>query len=263
MGSAETPRLHFHRYEFKYLLRPFEEERVLAELDRRMELDVHSSTRGYYFVRSHYFDSAGLACYREKINGHRRRHKFRLRMYSESAAFRDPLFMELKGKDDMLVYKHRMPLEAEGVAPALSAGRSAIADLVASSPGANGVADSFVFDLFRRGLSPSVVVDYRRAAFQRPADPDFRATMDTRVIARRCDSEGLPTGRPRDLSSPFSVLEIKFRYRLPAWFHRLIQDLELRRQSFSKFSVATRRVYIEDSAGVLDRLMERGVTCRS
>lgn len=263
MGFAETPRLHFHRYEFKYLLRPFEEELVLAELGRRMELDVHSSARGYYFVRSHYFDSTGFACYREKVNGHRRRHKFRLRMYSESAAFSNPLFMELKGKDDMLVYKHRMPLEAEGIAPALSAGRSAIADLVTSSPGANGVADSFVFDLFRRGLYPSVVVEYRRTAFQHRADPDFRATLDNRVVAQRCDRGGLPAGRTRDLSSPYSVLEIKFRYRLPAWFHRLIQDLELRRRSFSKFSVATRRVYMDDRTGVLDRLMERGVTCQS
>ena len=263
MESEETPRLHFHRYEFKYLLRPFEEERVLGELDRRMDRDVHSSTGGYYFVRSHYFDSAGLTCYREKINGHRRRHKFRLRMYSDSERFIEPLFMELKGKDDMLVYKHRMPLEAEGVAPALSAGRSAIADLVTSSPGANGVADSFVFDLFRRGLSPSVVVDYRRTAFQHSADPDFRATMDTRVIARRCNRNGLPAGRPMNLSAPYSVLEIKFRYRMPAWFHRLIQDMELRRQSFSKFSVATRRVFMDDRAGELDRLMERGVTCQS
>ncbi|MFO7950494.1 MAG: polyphosphate polymerase domain-containing protein [Candidatus Fermentibacteraceae bacterium] len=263
MGSGEFPRLHFHRYEFKYLLRPFEEERVLAELERRMERDVHSSSQGYYYVRSHYFDSAGLVCHREKIHGHRRRHKFRLRMYSESDRFRDPLFMELKGKDDMLVYKHRMPLEAEGVAPALSAGRSAIADLVASSPGANGVADSFLFDLFRRGLSPSVVVEYRRTAFQHRADPDFRATLDTGIIARRCGQSGLPTGRPQDLASSFSVLEIKFRYRLPAWFHRLIQDLQLRRRSFSKFSEATERVYIDDPAGALDRFMERGVICRS
>ncbi len=263
MESGQPPRLHFHRYEFKYLLRPFEEEKVLRELDRRMERDVHSSAAGYYFVRSHYFDSSGLCCYREKVNGHRRRHKFRLRMYSDSDRFIDPLFMELKGKDDMLVYKHRMPLKARGVAPALSRGKSAIADLVTASPEANGVADSFVFDLFRRGLAPSVVVDYRRTAFQHRADPDFRATLDTRVVARRCDRSGLPAGRPQNLSSPYSVLEIKFRYRLPAWFHRLIQDMELRRQSFSKFSVATRRVYMDDPAGMLDRLMERGVTCQS
>lgn len=263
MPPGDVPRLHFHRYEFKYLLRPSEEERVRTELDRRMERDEHSSSSGYYFVRSHYFDSAGLVCYREKVNGHRRRHKFRLRMYSQSDVFRDPLFMELKGKDDMLVYKHRMPLGAEGVASAIAGGRSTMADLVTGSPGANGVADSFVFDLFRRGLFPSVVVDYRRTAFQHRADPDFRATLDTRVIARRCDRAGLPAGRPRDLASPFSVLEIKFRYRLPAWFHRLIQDMELRRQSFSKFSVATRRVYVDDQAGMLDRLMERGFTCQS
>jgi hypothetical protein len=259
--EESAPRLHFHRYEFKYLLRPMEERKVLAELARRMERDAHSSSGGYYFVRSHYFDSHCLSCYREKINGHRRRHKFRLRMYSGEDRFRDPIFMELKGKDDMLVYKHRMPLEADGLARALESGRGAIADLVTTTPGANGVAGSFVFDLFRRGLSPSVVVDYRRSAFVDPANPDFRVTLDCRIMAQRCSRCGLPVGMPRDLSSPLSVLEVKFRYSMPAWFHRLLQELQLRRMSFSKFSVATRRVHIDDPAGRVHRCVERGVDC--
>jgi len=261
--SEKLPRLHFHRYEFKYLLRPFEEAKILAELDLRMDRDEYSSSEGDYFVRSHYFDSTSLCCYREKVNGHKRRHKFRLRMYEKADGFRDPVFMELKGKDDMLVYKHRMPLQAEELAPALGRGRGAVATMVTECPGANGVAHSFVFDLFRRGLSPSVVVDYRRTAFEHRADPDFRATVDSRVLARRCDRNGLPVGRPQDLVSPFSVLEIKFRYRMPAWFLRLIQEMELGRQSFSKFSLGTRRVLIDDPAGSLDRFIERGVSCPS
>jgi hypothetical protein len=32
----------------------------------------------------------------------------------------------------------------------------------------------------------------------------------------------------------YTVMEVKFRHRVPAWFHRILQSHELRRRSLSK-----------------------------
>jgi hypothetical protein len=39
---------------------------------------------------------------------------------------------------------------------------------------------------------------------------------------------------PRRIVPGYTVMEVKFRYHMPKWFHRLIQTYELKRVSFSK-----------------------------
>ena len=40
--------------------------------------------------------------------------------------------------------------------------------------------------------------------------------------------------RSRELMPGYTVVEVKFRYHVPSWFHRIIQSFELRRVSISK-----------------------------
>ena len=44
-----------------------------------------------------------------------------------------------------------------------------------------------------------------------------------------------PADRSIRVLPGYTILEVKFRYHLPKWFHRLIQSTELRRVSISKF----------------------------
>jgi hypothetical protein len=249
-------KLHFHRYEFKYLVSGDRGNAVVSALERRMERDSHSAPDGSYHVRSMYFDTADFAYHREKESGQHSRHKFRIRSYGTDAC--SPVFLELKGKHDCLVYKHRQSVEENGLGEALEAGTGALCDFITGSGCCNGVGLHFAADCFRRRLSPSLVVDYRRTAFENRANPDFRATLDTGVRAWRARRNGAPTGIPRDLSPCFSVLEIKFRYRLPSWFHRLAQNLDLDRVSYSKFHRAGERLWMNDASSLLDRMIERG-----
>ncbi|MEN8210060.1 MAG: VTC domain-containing protein, partial [Candidatus Fermentibacteria bacterium] len=105
MKTGDAPRLHFHRYEFKYLIEGTTLSGILRELELRLERDIHSDATGSYFVRSHYFDTDTFDLYREKLAGLQRRYKFRLRSYSSSSLYTGPLFLELKGRNDSLVYK--------------------------------------------------------------------------------------------------------------------------------------------------------------
>jgi hypothetical protein len=263
MTRKEIPRLHFHRYEFKYLLNSDALPGILRELDLRLERDVHSTDRGDYFVRSHYFDTDGFDLYYEKLAGLRKRYKFRIRSYSGSDSFSYPLFLELKGRNGNLVYKHRMLLDPETAEDSLGQGTKALAATLMEREDLCNTGRRFVFDVFRKRISPSVVVDYYRTAFENRANPDFRVTLDRMVMAYRALPCGHPTGVSSMISDGFHILEIKFRYRMPAWFLRLIQEFQLRLVSFSKFAFATGAVYMDSVPSCLDRKFERRPACLS
>ncbi|OPL20101.1 MAG: hypothetical protein AVO35_01205 [Candidatus Aegiribacteria sp. MLS_C] len=263
MPESGLPRLHFHRYEFKYLLDPDTLPGVIRELDLRLQRDVNSGAEGDYFVRSHYFDTDSFELYHEKLAGLRKRYKFRLRSYSASSSYVQPLFLELKGRNGNLVYKHRMLLDPSDTEEALGRGTTDLAGLLMQRQDLCNTGRRFVYDVFRKRISPSVVVDYRRTAFENRANPDFRVTLDRGTMAYR----SFPTGHPHTecygISDGFQVLEIKFRYRMPAWFLRLIQEFQLDLVSFSKFAYATGAVYMDSLPSSLDRLFERRPACLS
>ncbi len=261
MSTDEAPRLHFHRYEFKYVVSGEVLQNVLRELETRLERDMHSDRTGSYFVRSHYFDTDSFDLYYEKLAGLMKRYKFRLRSYSNNPAYTGPLFLELKGRDDCLVFKHRLILDPAAAEIAMASDTASLAGHLASRGNINGTGQRFIFDVFRKRISPSVVVDYHRSAFENRADPDFRATLDREVLAYRAGHDGHPRGDALQITSGFQVLEIKFRYRLPKWFHRLIQEQQLRRTSFSKFAWATDLAYMRGYDSHLNRLLERRTAC--
>ncbi|MBN2586404.1 MAG: polyphosphate polymerase domain-containing protein [Candidatus Fermentibacteraceae bacterium] len=263
MTSADAPRLHFHRYEFKYILRTDELPGIVREMDLRLEKDIHSGSDGGYFVRSHYFDTDGFDLYYEKLAGLRKRYKFRLRSYSSATLYSRPLFLELKGRNNTLVYKHRMLLDPSMAEESLGRGTMDLATTLMEGGGLCKTGERFVFDAFRKRISPSVVVDYHRTAWENRANPDFRVTLDTGILAYRAGGSGHPTGEGRMISDGLHVLEIKFRYRMPAWFLRLIQEFQLGLVSFSKFAYATGAVYMDSMPGRLDRIFERRPACLS
>lgn len=45
------------------------------------QLDPHAATKGYYTIRSLYFDNIADMALREKLNGVNEREKFRIRYY--------------------------------------------------------------------------------------------------------------------------------------------------------------------------------------
>lgn len=254
--ESHPSKLHFHRYEFKYKVSGETAGAVLANIENRMERDSHSSAQGSYHVRSLYFDTATFAYHRQKEDGLHSRYKFRIRSYSQDPS--EPVFLELKGKQDCLVYKHRHMLPFTGFPEAMAGGMGRLCSFVMESRDCNGVGRHFVADCFRNRLSPSVVVDYDRTAFENSANPDFRATIDRGVTAWKAGRDGSPVGPSEDLSPGFDILEIKFRYHLPGWFHRLTQSLELTRVSFSKFYNAGDILWMANTNSRLNRMVERG-----
>lgn len=231
-GSA---RLHFARFEFKYVLSQRLREEVEAELGYFMDLDpyVSSAAEGSYFVRSLYFDDPAYTAFYDKIDGLRSRFKFRLRTYTDQPGDGTPLFLEVKRRTDNLVTKDRvvvdLPVDNEHERG------SRLAETVLASAAEGPVCSQFAYDLYRRRLRPVALIDYRRRPYISRFDPEFRLTMDDRLQCTAADSLFPSRGQCSRQGLPgYAIMEVKFRFHVPSWFHRIIQSYELRRVSISK-----------------------------
>jgi hypothetical protein len=237
--TTAATRLHFSRFEFKYVLDRQLRTSIEAELAHFVELDPHVRDRPdrHYFVRSLYFDDEAHTAFHEKIEGMHTRSKFRLRTYAREADTGAPCFLEIKGRYNNLVFKHRTPL-FDPVPPGLAGDALSRFVLDHTTPGS--VQNQFGFELFRRRIRPSVLIDYQRRPYVSRFDPEFRVTFDEDLRTAATDrlfDGALPA--QRRLLPGYTVMEVKFRHHVPAWFHRVIQAYELSRVSISKVCAGT------------------------
>ena len=99
-------KLHFARFEFKYILPQQLREDVESELQYFLELDPYVQSRAdhKYFVRSLYYEDPHFTSFHDKQDGIHTRSKFRVRTYTNELDEETPCFLELKGRYNNLVF---------------------------------------------------------------------------------------------------------------------------------------------------------------
>jgi hypothetical protein len=236
-GSSENQVQDFSRYEFKYLLPLHLRETIEAEVQQFMRYDgfVNPDLENQYLVRSLYLDNADASNFYEKVDGLKTRRKYRLRTYTTDIMAPSPLFLEMKGRHNQRTYKHRVQLAPDDLPLILQRDRHfGLLERYRDIP----LIETFVFDVSRKQLHPRVLVDYRRRPYTSHFDINFRVTFDQTISAMAADRL-FPTevGRFHSCVAGWTILEVKFNRRIPAWFHRILQAHELRNLSISKFVV--------------------------
>ena len=235
LGTSRSP-LHFARFEFKYVLSAFKRQSIEADLLHFLDYDPFVARRPdhRYFVRSLYFDDSSYTAFHDKIDGLYSRYKFRVRTYSQSQESESPIFLEIKGRHNNLVYKHRTPVKKSGTDWRMLKGDH-LSNQLLNSTAKNDVRNRFEYDLCRKALKPVALIDYERRPYVSKYDPNFRITFDEELRASRADSL-FPGSKspPRKVIPGYTVIEVKFSHHLPSWFHRVIQTHELQRVSISK-----------------------------
>jgi hypothetical protein len=232
----DRTKLHFARFEFKYIMPTALRDEVEKELGYFLELDpfVSATPDRKYFVRSLYYDDPEYTCFFDKVEGLRSRSKFRLRTYTKDPSVDAPAFLEIKGRYNNLVFKHRVPITGGGEWRSDESSKLAQHILDNTKVG-DPVRTQFEYELLRKQLQPVALIDYKRRPYVSKYDPEFRLTFDEQL--QGIIATGLfPSSwaRSRALLPGYTVIEVKFRYHMPSWFHRIIQAYELRRVSISK-----------------------------
>jgi SPX domain protein involved in polyphosphate accumulation len=234
-ASRPSP-LHFARFEFKYILPAQLRIDVESDLQYFLQYDPFVAERDNhrYVVRSLYYDDPVYSAFQSKVDGQHSRSKFRLRTYGLKSNDETPLFLEIKGRHNNLVFKHRVPVDRGGVNwSALSA--DVLTSTIIEKADASSITEQFKYELLRKKLRPVALIDYERRPYVSKFDPSFRLTFDEKLMATKTDQiYPLNASRPKEILPGYTVLEVKFRHLMPSWFHRIIQAHELRRVSISK-----------------------------
>jgi len=223
------PQLNFRRFEFKYLLSQDIRHALENDLRNFVEFDpfVKHANKHRYFVRSLYFDDPHFTAYYDKVDGVKKRSKFRLRTYTNTPGAQTGQFLEIKGRYNQLVFKQRTQL------PTLSTDK--ISQQLIQMKNLSEVTKEFFFEYYRKSLAPVALIDYWRRPYICKYNPDFRLTFDTQLRATQTNTlSPKVSDRSWRVLPGYSILEIKFKEKVPAWFHCLIQSYQLQQKSISK-----------------------------
>jgi VTC domain-containing protein len=172
-----------------------------------------------YHTASLYFDTtAGDVFYRRRSFG---RSKYRVRRYGEA----DFVFVERKLRKPGVLVKRRTIVPLDSIA--------LLAEPV-SDPEWPG--EWFHRRLLLRQITPVCELSYARIArFARTAEGPARLTLDddVRVTAAHAPRFSGEIGTP--VIPGQMILELKYRYRVPAIFKRLVEEFSLEPQRVSKY----------------------------
>ncbi|MDC0253335.1 polyphosphate polymerase domain-containing protein [Bacteriovoracales bacterium] len=226
---------NFARYEFKFLLRAEKRIRVENEVKNFMRFDgyCHESLDNSYYVNSLYFDDPKGASFYEKVDGIKTRKKYRIRSYGETYEEGIPIFFEEKVRYNNRTLKYRIPILEEHIP--LFCDERKILQVGKYYPGIDFV-DRFIYQKLKNRIRPRVKVLYIRRPYVSDYDMNFRITFDDSIKGLKTDSIFSHKKDFWKLSAPgYTILEVKFFRRIPAWFHRILQKNNLERVSISKF----------------------------
>lgn len=188
---------------------------------------------GKYTVTSLYFDNIDHSIYFETKNKLDYRQKLRLRVY-DAVTIHDTAFFEVKQKHQKVVNKRRMlvPL-AEAYRYLAKPVHLQLEEYKTSNEQVLREIHYFR-NLYR--LKPEMIVSYDRHALHGIYDENLRITFDINLCCRNDDLfvENGPYGE-NFIDPNLIILEVKVNDSVPLWLTRILQELDCKQKSASKF----------------------------
>ena len=221
-----------YRNELKHLISPGDRAAICAAMKTIARLDPHAGQKGYYTIRSLYFDNIADKALREKIDGVNEREKFRIRFYDGDTSL---IHLEKKVKRDNVGYKVSCDLTAG------EAQRIVNGDTLWMAADKRALVVELYAKMKVQGLRPKTIVDYERIPFVY-GPGNVRVTIDynirtglkcTDFLNLRCVTIPAAAG---DI-----ILEVKWDDYLPDCIRHAVQLKGRRQTAFSNYAQA--RIY--------------------
>jgi SPX domain protein involved in polyphosphate accumulation len=187
-----------------------------------------------YTVRSIYFDTPELDFYYEKMDGLKIRKKLRIRTYNKMNDF---AFLEIKRKFVNCIAKERSKLPFLVIEKLINTPEDSAIEYPQDDYNSRLVSGKFVYNLLKKGLLPILLVVYEREAYIGLADERVRLTIDTdvRAIAEPDLGDILNNNGFVPAIKDVGILEMKFDDIMPQWMKNLVTELDLTKESISKY----------------------------
>lgn len=223
----------FNRYELKYIIPVALRDKLIEDILKNAEPDPYSGMDGYPLV-SLYYDSPGLDCFWNKIEGIKFRRKLRLRIYPANPIENTTKGMvEIKQRINRTVQKKRLKMPLDEAHILCTTGQMP-PDFEMDEMDEQVVGE-VQFMVKSLHLEPTCITAYHRQAFMGSKyESGLRITFDTNV-SYRCHELLVNENTPNYLVLPreWTILEVKANEAIPDWVTSMLgrHNCELRRVS--------------------------------
>ena len=213
------------RYELKYRLSKEQAIAFKEKILRHMKVDKYGLTT----ISSLYFDTPSYSLITRSIEKPFYKEKIRLRSYG-LAKEDSPVFLEIKRKNDSVVYKRRIVTSEDKVERFLH--QNEIFDQKQISRELKAFKEKYGV------LEPKYLIIYDRIAYYQD-ESDLRITIDQNPRYRITDLnlhtslDGIPL-----LNEGEAILEIKVQHSIPLWLAEILTQEKIYQTSFSKVGTA-------------------------
>ena len=223
------------RHEYKYIEPEIDLIAAQKRLCTVMKKDPHVTVKGYYSIRSLYFDDYDNRYLNENIDGVDERSKWRIRVYDCSSGH---IRLERKVRKSDLISKQTCMMDASMFLKIVKKKAYASAD---NPP----LLNMFINEIKTCGLHPVIIVEYERTPFVLSAG-NTRVTID-RNIRSSSELDALLADRSLNsrpvLLSGQNLIEVKYDSYLPDHIAHTIEHGRMRRETFSKYYLARKFTY--------------------
>lgn len=226
----------FNRYEHKYLLDKETFLKVVEILDEKMVLDSYNKNHQPYTIANIYFDTPDDFLVRTSLSKPVYKEKLRLRSYGVPEND-TKVYLEIKKKFKGIVNKRRTELSLFEAYNFVKTGHSPALKSYMNVQVVKEIEYFFkVYDLY-----PKVYLAYDRIAYFEKGNDDLRISIDTNIRSRRYDLR-LEKGDYGEqlLKEGSYLMEIKTSLAKPLWLTKMLNDFNIKRESFSKYGTEFR-----------------------
>ncbi len=221
----------FNRYEHKYMLDRETFEKVIKILDEHMDMDSHNKGHTPYTISNIYFDTPDDYLIRTSLSKPDYKEKLRLRAYGIPDGD-SKVYLEIKKKFKGIVNKRRTTLRLLEAYDFVTTGKAPEPKEYMNTQ----VLREIEYFLKVYDLSPKLYLAYDRIAYFERDNKDLRISFDMNIRSRRYDLR-LENGDfgERLLDGEFYMMEIKTSLAKPLWLTHMLDELNIKRRSFSKY----------------------------
>ena len=223
------------RRELKYFINSTDYFNLTNTVSHLFFKDKNIIEKGYYHVRSLYFDNKANDSYYEKIDGIEKKKKFRNRVYD---LLSNPIKLEIKSKINNVVLKETMVISKKDMVDIISGDYSCLLNYN------NNIAKKIYYYFIKDYYKPVILIDYKREAYHFDLN-NIRITFDKEIKKNEINLADLfnkDINMSPVLKNKKIVLEIKYTENIPTWIKNLLYTPRFERYAISKYSLSR---YIE------------------
>lgn len=216
-----------YRHEYKYLCDKTQNMMLKMRAKGLLQADKYSKTKGYYYVRSLYFDTMDYQCCLENENGNDKRNKYRIRIYNGNC---EKIVLERKSKERQMTSKISCPISEEVCRRLIGNQRVPITEDMSQ------IQKKLLLEIQLKVMHPAIIVEYQRFPYVEK-NGNVRITFDENISSSNEIEKFLDRRiimRPI-LEAGQSIMEIKWDAFLPSYIKEHMQMETLQWGSFSKY----------------------------